>query len=78
MPWGDNHLTDIINTHNPTQPLTLILEHENEMLKKIALEISDEDALKLEKLADQQTLTRDQLVNKIVQDLLHETQPPNS
>lgn len=47
------------------------------MLKKIALEISDEAVLKLEKLAVQQTLTRDQLVNKIVQDLLHETQPPN-
>jgi len=48
------------------------------MSEKINLELYDETLMKLDKLAAEQGLTRDELINQSLQELLYETEPANA
>jgi predicted transcriptional regulator len=45
------------------------------MHKEVALELSNETLLKLDKLAAEQGLTRDELINQSLAELVYETEP---
>jgi predicted transcriptional regulator len=45
------------------------------MHKEVALELNDETLLKLDKLAAEQGLTRDELINRSLAELVYETEP---
>jgi predicted transcriptional regulator len=48
------------------------------MDKEIALELHNETLIKLDKLASERGLTRDELINQSMRDLLDETEPSSS
>jgi len=45
---------------------------------KIDLELNDETLMKLDKLAAEQGLTRDELINQSLAELVYETEPANA
>ena len=48
------------------------------MHKEIALELYDETLVKLDKLAAEQGLTRDELINQSLAELVYETEPADA
>lgn len=48
------------------------------MEQKLTLELHDETLAKLDKLASERGLTRDELINESMQALLYETQPSDA
>ena len=48
------------------------------MYKEVALELHDETLLKLDKLAAEQGLTRDELINQSLAELAYETEPADA
>jgi predicted transcriptional regulator len=48
------------------------------MYKEVALELHDETLIKLDKLASERGLTRDELINQSLQELLDETESSGS
>jgi predicted transcriptional regulator len=48
------------------------------MYQEVALELHDETLIKLDKLASERGLTRDELINQSLQELLDETESSGS
>lgn len=48
------------------------------MHKEIVLELDNETLMKLDKLADEHGLSRDELINESLKELVYETEPSNA
>jgi len=48
------------------------------MHKEIILELNDETVIKIDKLAAEQGLSRDELINEMLKDLVYETEPADA